>query len=85
MNQFKPHSILFPVVLLFANIDIQSKLDTLHQPDVAMWNIKHHDSYIFILIVGLLTLVEELSFHLDQAVKCLVGDQGSISAIELQV
>ena len=43
-----------------------------------MRDIEHHDSDVFILVVCLLALVEELCFHLDETVEGLVGDQGSV-------
>ena len=43
-----------------------------------MRNIKHHDSDVFILVVRLLALVEELCLHLDETVEGLVGDKGPV-------
>ena len=45
-----------------------------------MRDIKHHDSDVFILVVRLLALVEELCLHLDETVEGLVGDKGPVPA-----
>ena len=45
-----------------------------------MRNIEHHDSDVFILVVRLLALVEELCLHLDETVEGLVGDKGPVPA-----
>ena len=48
-----------------------------------MIDIKHHHRDVFILIVGLRALVEELRLHLDQAVERLVGDESSVASVQL--
>ena len=52
-------------------------------PDVSMIDIKHHHRDVFILIVGLRALVEELCLYLDQAVEGLVGDESSVASVQL--
>ena len=49
-----------------------------------MIDIKHHDRYVRVFIVVFSALVHELSLHLDDAVKGLVGDECLVSGVKLQ-
>ena len=62
-------------------LSFQDKSSSL--PNIAMRYIKHHDSNIFILIVSLLALIQELSLDSDQTIKSLIGDQSSVSGVQL--
>jgi len=51
---------------------------------LTVFHIKHHESYVLVIIVKLLGLVAKLGLHLDDAVEGLVGDHGLEPDIQLQ-
>ena len=51
---------------------------------MSIFDIKHHQSNVLVIIVKLFGLVTELSSHFDDAVKWLVGDHGLEPDVELE-
>ena len=51
---------------------------------MSVFYVKHHEGYIFIVIVKLFRLVAELGPHFDDTVECLVGDHGLEPDVELE-
>ena len=51
---------------------------------MSVFYVKHHEGYVFIVIVKLFGLVAELGPHFDDTVECLVGDHGLEPDVELE-
>ena len=51
---------------------------------MSIFDVKHHEGYIFIVVVELFWFVAEFSPYFYDAVKCLVSDHGLKADVKLQ-